>query len=88
MYSNRDGSGYVRRGPGKYIFYISIVTLQNCSLLLIGLVNRLERVTGHDFNHDGWIGGMPYYPFGYNVIHRYHTPITGYGIYQPYYRYF
>jgi hypothetical protein len=81
MNSNRDG--FVRKRPGKYIFYISIVALQNCFLLLIGIVNRLERVTGWDLNHDGWIGGMPYYPFGYSVMHRYHRPIAGYGIYQP-----
>jgi hypothetical protein len=81
MDSNRDG--FVRRKPGKYISYISIVALQNCSLLLIGFVNRVETIIGRDLNHDGWIGGMPYFPYGYSIRRTYRMPITGYGIYQP-----
>jgi hypothetical protein len=81
---NSDRSAFVRRRPGKYMLYIFIFALQNCSLWLIGVVNRLERVIGVDLNNDGWIGGMPYYPFGYSVIRRYHNPVAGYGIYQPY----
>ncbi len=82
MPSNRRA--YVRQGPGKYLFQICIFILENDSLLSIGFVNRVERLTGLDLNHDGWVGGMPYYPYGYSVVRRYHTPATSYGIYQPY----